>query len=350
MSSTRRKIDSPIGGHEDFRHNDLLSTSSLPAPERKSVFERLGPAPITRTIDTRRVLVPRDYEETDLRFKVGRKRGVASPTCSSTSSSQQQTTSSSTQQKLHIKSVQHKDEGKVKSLVLAPKRSPSPHHQSVTSSSSSKRSNISSSSIDQRMAAAGVGKWDDDEDDEELERKRQQLQKELQELEISGADDQNPKTESAPVLSSVCATRSRSSSTFSSESGSYSSTIKSLSKSESTCSSSAKDPKSLNREGGTGTKIVSTSQRVSSSISRKNKPPEVDSLNSRNKSNEVKFDRHGNIRVSLEEQERQKRLRAERFSQKRPSPHDKNRKKTDQNEVCFSLSFKFIIDLLLIYY
>jgi hypothetical protein len=315
--------------------------------ERKSVFERLGR--ITRTIDTnRRVVTTRnDYEEMDLRLKMDRKRRnpIVSPNRSLSPQSRPQQSS--------VKSLSHKsdDNNKVKSLVLAPNRrseSPKTHSQSVTSSSNTssvKRSKLSAISLSNEQKFL-INKWEDDIDDEELEKKRLQLKRELQELEISGSLEHREKSDCLPLTLPVSDIRSRSSSILSSESGSYSSsTIKSFSKTESSCSDNTdkkSNIKSTNKEQNVSSNKSTSSEKkthVSSSISRKESNLDLDS--SHKKSDVLKFDRHGNVRVSLDEQERQKRLRAERFSEKKSSPVDATKKKSlvDSNSVKIQLSF-----------
>ncbi len=348
---SRRKIESPsIGSTEELRQMETNSS------ERKSVFERLGR--LTRTIDTnRRVVTTRnDYEEMDLRLKMDRKRRnpIVSPNRSLSPQSRPQQSS--------VKSLSHKsdDNNKVKSLVLAPNRrseSPKTHSQSVTSSSNSssvKRSKLSTISLSNEQKFL-INKWEDDIDDEELEKKRLQLQRELQELEISGSLEHREKSDCLPSTLTVSDIRSRSSSILSSESGSYSSTIKSFSKTESSCSDNTdkkSNIKSTNKEQNVSSnKSISSEKKthVSSSISRKESNLDLDS--SHKKSDILKFDRHGNVRVSLDEQERQKRLRAERFSEKKSSPIDATKKKPliDSKSVKIQLSFFLNTEIFIVF-
>ena len=287
--------------------------------ERVSVFERLGKrigSQISRTTD---------FSESDLRSKVSRKRrpNEVSPNRRSTSPRVKHHSGS-------VKSVSKTDDksdnnSKVKSLVKsAPTRPESP-------TSTSRRSGHSSH------------KWEDDIDSEALEQKRLELQKQLQELEKSGSLTTDEKHKTLAKIEPISEPKetlisSRSSSIVSSES---SSTLKSLTKTESSENSEKKTVKSCavredrKTDKKTDNKKSDRSRsHVSSSISLKSvthsEPP------TRSKSSEVKLDRHGNVRISLDELERQKRLRAERFgSTATDLPQRKSSSVSDRNFLRF---------------
>ena len=261
------------------------SRSRIESPEepteRISVFERLG-----KRIGSQSNRNADPNTESDLRTKVSRKRrpNELSPNRRSVSP------------KVSLK-IEDKSDGnsKVKSLVMpANARSESP-----TSTS--------------RRLGHSAQKWDDDIDSEEqLEQKRLELQKQLQELEKS--DDKHKTVATIQLISEINATRSRSSSIISSES---SSTLKSLAKTESSENSDKKIIKICDiREERTSIieskKSEKSRSHVSSSITLKS-VTHVEEVVIPSKSSEVKLDRHGNVRISLDEMERQKRLRAERF-------------------------------------
>ena len=348
-SAARRKLDSPLFGHDDFRQIDVsigqsssvISSNLSPlnaqhSPvERKSVFERLGPAPVNRgPNDNRRTTVSQYEDEIDLRFKVRRSRKPLSP--QEGSSTNYSSSSLSPQNSAKQKTLFKFDDNKVKSLITTPKEK------------KEKNNNLRNS----KDIFDSLNNEEDDVDDEELKLKLQELQRELRELDNRNDHDDISKSEMESVqtmqliVSNACV-RSRSTSLVSSESGSCSSSKSNCSFSESkpihhknstfkssSASSVNKDKNNINHVNyqlshvSSSTNVNNNNNNNSSGSIRK-----LDNVSVETKrSNEVKLDRHGNVRVSLVEQERQKRLRAERF--RFNSNLDKSRKRTaDQIEV-----------------
>ena len=194
---------------------------------------------------------------------------------------------------------------------------------------------------------------EDDVDDEELKLKLQELQRELRELDNKNDnDDDISKTQIENmqamqlIVSNTCV-RSRSTSLVSSESGSCSSSKSNCSFSEgkpihhknysfklSSTSSVNKDKNHINDVNYQLSHVSSSTNVNNNNNNNSGNIRKLDNVSVETKrSNEVKLDRHGNVRVSLVEQERQKRLRAERF-RFGSANLDKSRKRTaDQIEV-----------------
>lgn len=276
-------------------------------PERVSVFERLGPKRIS--LQSSRNI---EYaNESDLRTRMTRKRPAndASPNRHSVSPVRHHSSS--------VKSAAKLDEkldasSKVRSMVMAP----NPPPESPTSS---------------RRGRHSV-QIDDDTDCEALVQKRNEL---LEMLKLENKRDSSGIQPSVDMKTTH--NSSRSSSIISSES---SSTLKSLSKTESSDNSDQKAVKSSAVKEEKMTKIVEKSKtRVSSSISLKTSSVKHQEESIVGKATtEVKYDRHGNIRISLDDQERQKRLRAERFGpidDKQPKSISRDRK-IDSRDRSFS--------------
>ncbi|XP_054164192.1 serine/arginine repetitive matrix protein 5-like [Oppia nitens] len=306
---------------------DTNSGQQLLASERKSVFERLGRRSGGKRCESgsggggggggsSSAAIASSYEE-DLRHRMSRKRrggNDSSPNRRSVSPIARQSTSSSG--KTGVKSDDKLDtNSRVKSLVLAANVDSdlaAGHMPSVSSSSSAKR---------HKSHKYNIKCEDEDSDSEGLQQKLIEIQKQIKELDNSsplGADKQPRDV-------------SRSSSILSSEAGSYGSSLKSLTKTESsensginlnnkkTVKSAANKPIDSTSSNSKTLKESKSKSHVSSSISVKSGASsthgkDVLSRDKPTKTKEVKLDRHGNVRVSLAEQEKQKRHRVERFT------------------------------------
>ncbi|CAG2103368.1 unnamed protein product [Medioppia subpectinata] len=362
----RRKIESP----DEFRPTDAINSNNsvgsgggqqLPPIERKSVFERLGNFNARRGAGGGQ----QTMDESDLRYRMSRKRRTndkqSSPPTAQTPlsppppSHRHVSGGGSGGKGSSIKS-EDKSDAKVKSLVLAPNRrseSPPMGGHSVSSSTSKRPTHRS-------------GKYDGedvDSDSEDLGKKKLEILKQLMDLESAGAPNETTAADvsthkpsavsPSPVVSVAVPQRdlSRSSSLISSESDSYSSSLTKTESSESidikTVKSSAN--KAVDKKSDKSdykSKLSDSKARtphVSSSISVKSGTHLGDSSSrSASKGSEVKLDRHGNVRISLDEQERQKRLRAERFGHNK-SKNESKKKKSSRDTSRHSTEPKIVV-------
>lgn len=307
---------------------------------RKSVFERLGkPLTITNSSSqqvTRRIVTAhRDNE--DLRLKVKRTLGDSSPTNIIVATTSASASSPPLNKNSLIPGRKSKnDDTKMKSLVLAPPKI-SPHSPSPTKNQQNVVVN----------KTCGINKLEDDEDDdEELERKRQQLKREL-ELEIEREAQmktdavrvESAKSVAEPVTANNSVISSRSPSSVGSTSGSYTShttTNGSYSKeSESTFSENTGQNDHANSKINKHKTRNIDPYRVSSSPYLPNVTKSKTSNSKTSKPGDnVKLDRHGNVRVSLREKERQRlALESKRSPQRNryDSDHSRAKKRPGDN-------------------